>query len=73
MWAHYSDQYKGLVIGLDSESEFFQPKAEDPRVCGQLMNVIYTDTAPVVYVEPGKLDIPKDVFFTKARSWRYEK
>jgi hypothetical protein len=73
MWAHYADQYQGLVIGLDSDSEFFQPKPEEPRICGQLMNVIYTDTSPVVYVEPGKLDIPKEVFFTKARSWEYEK
>ncbi|CAJ2793051.1 Protein of uncharacterised function (DUF2971) [Burkholderia pseudomallei] len=73
MWAHYADQYKGLVIGLDSDSEFFQPKLEEPRVCGQLMNVLYTDTSPVVYIEPGKLDIPREVFFTKARSWEYEK
>lgn len=73
MWAHYADQYKGLIIGLDTDSEFFQPKPEEPRVCGQLMNVLYTDTSPVVYVEPGQLDIPKEVFFTKARSWEYEK
>ncbi|AFQ49452.1 DUF2971 domain-containing protein [Burkholderia cepacia] len=73
MWAHYADEYKGLAIGLDTSSEFFQPKPEEPRVCGQLMNVVYTDTSPVVYVEPGKLDIPKEVFFTKARSWEYEK
>ncbi|AXV80080.1 DUF2971 domain-containing protein [Ralstonia solanacearum] len=73
MWAHYANEYKGLVIGLDSDSEFFLPKPEEPRVCGQLMNVLYTDTSPVVYVEPGQLDIPKEVFFTKARSWDYEK
>jgi hypothetical protein len=73
MWAHYAGDYSGLVIGLDSDSEFFQPKPEEPKVCGQLMNVIYTDTSPVVYVEPGKLDIPKELFFTKARSWEYEK
>ncbi len=73
MWAHYANEYKGLVIGLDSESEFFQPKPKEPRVCGQLMNVLYTDISPVVYVEPGQLDIPKEVFFTKASCWEYEK
>lgn len=73
MWAHYADQYKGLAIGLDSDSEFFQPKSGEPRPCGQLMNVLYTDTSPVVYVEPAQLDIPKEVFFTKARIWEYEK
>jgi hypothetical protein len=73
MWAHYAANYKGLVIGLDSDGQFFQPRADEPKVCGQLMNVVYTNTAPVVFVEPGKLDIPKEVFFTKARSWEYEK
>jgi hypothetical protein len=47
-----------------SDSEFFQPKPGEPRVCGQLMNVLYTDTSPVVYVEPGQLDIPKDQVFS---------
>ncbi|MEJ8827108.1 hypothetical protein WKW80_34830 [Variovorax humicola] len=37
------------------------------------MNVIYTDTTPVVYVEAGTLDIPKEVFFTKGTTWSYEK
>jgi hypothetical protein len=73
MWAHYADEYKGLVIGLDTDSEFFRPKPGEPRLCGQLMNVLYTDTSPVVYVEPGQIDIPKEVFFTKARIWEYEK
>lgn len=25
MWAHYADSYKGLVIGFDSNSSFFNP------------------------------------------------
>lgn len=73
MWAHYADEYKGLALGFDSESAFFQPKPEEPRPCGQLMNVVYTDTSPVVYVEPGKIEYPKEVFFTKATRWQYEK
>lgn len=73
MWAHYANEYRGLVIALDSDSEFFQHKPEEPKMCGELMDVNYTDTTPVVYVEPGKLDIPKEIFFTKARSWAYEK
>ncbi|MEM5372304.1 hypothetical protein V4C53_40660 [Paraburkholderia azotifigens] len=37
------------------------------------MNVLSTDTTPVVYVEPGKLDIQKEVFFTKTSNWSYER
>ncbi|MEM5341326.1 DUF2971 domain-containing protein [Paraburkholderia azotifigens] len=37
------------------------------------MNVLSTDTTPVVYVEPGQLDIQKEVFFTKTSKWSYER
>ena len=73
MWAHYANSHSGFAVGLDVTSDFFQPKRSDPKVCGELMNVIYTDTMPVVYVEAGTLDIPKEVFFTKATAWSYEK
>jgi hypothetical protein len=73
MWAHYANSHAGFVVGLDGDSEFFSPKPGEPKVCGELMNVIYTDTNPVVYVEAGKIDIPKEVFFTKSPVWSYEK
>lgn len=73
MWAHYANSHTGFVVGLDTESEFFQPKPGEPKVCGELMNVIYTDTTPVVFVEPKKLDIPKEIFFTKTTKWSYER
>lgn len=73
MWAHYANSYDGFVVGFDSEDEFFRPKRGEPKLCGELMNVIYSDTRPVVYVEPGKMDIPKEVFFTKTTKWSYER
>ena len=73
MWAHYANSHAGFVVGLDTESQFFQPKPGEPKLCGELMNVIYTDTTPVVFVEPGKLDIPKEIFFTKTTKWSYER
>lgn len=72
MWAHYADDHNGFAVGLDSESEFFQPKPGEPKPCGELMNVIYTDTVPVVYVDAGKLDIPKEIFFAKTTKWTDE-
>lgn len=73
MWAHYANNYNGFVVGFDSEDDFFRPKQDEPKLCGELMNVIYSDTRPVVYVEPGKMDIPKEVFFTKTTKWSYER
>ncbi len=72
MWAHYGNSHSGYVVGLDADSSFFRPKPGEPKLCGELMNVVYTDTAPVVYVDPGKLNIPKDIFFTKTTKWAYE-
>lgn len=72
MWAHYSFEQKGFAIGFDSEHSFFQPTSKDKKLCGELMNVIYTDTRPVVYVTPGNLEIPKEVFYTKKSGWSYE-
>lgn len=73
MWAHYADSHKGFAIGFDSEHSFFKPAKGDPKLCGELMNVQYTDVRPVVYVEPSKLDIPKELFFTKTVKWAYER
>lgn len=73
MWSHYACSHSGFAVGLDATNKFFQPKPGEPKVCGELMNVIYTDTIPVVYVEAGTMDIPKEIFFTKATAWSYEK
>ncbi len=73
MWAHYANSHNGYVIGFDSENPFFKPTKSDPKVCGELMNVQYTDVAPIVYVDPGKFDIPKELFFTKTLQWSYER
>jgi Protein of unknown function (DUF2971) len=72
MWAHYASDHAGFAVALDSQSDFFQPKPGEPKPCGELMNVIYTETVPVVYVDAGKLDIPKEVFFAKSTKWSDE-
>ncbi|MDY7545075.1 DUF2971 domain-containing protein [Glaciimonas sp. CA11.2] len=73
MWAHYAASNSGFAIGFDSENPFFQPQPGEPKTCGELMNVIYSDTRPVVFVDPGKLEIPKEIFFTKTTKWSYER
>lgn len=42
-------------------------------MCGELTNVIYSDTSPTVYVDPGVMAIPKELFFTKTTKWAYER
>jgi len=72
MWAHYANMYEGLAVGFDSDSAFFRPKEGEPKNCGELLKVTYTNTPPVAYVDPGKIDYPKELFFTKAECWAYE-
>lgn len=73
MWAHYANSHNGFAVGLDSEHQFFKPSKNDPKTCGELLNVVYSDVSPIVYVEPGKFDIPREVFFTKTKKWDYER
>ncbi|WP_150624702.1 DUF2971 domain-containing protein [Pandoraea captiosa] len=72
MWSHYADKYSGLAVGFDSESNFFRPAQGEPKHCGELVRVTYTNTPPVAYVEPGKIGFSKELFFTKAECWSYE-
>lgn len=72
MWAHYAASHTGYVVGLDMDNEFFRRREGDPKTCGELTNVIYSDTPPTVYVDPGTLDIPRELFFTKTTKWSYE-
>ncbi|MBW3501344.1 DUF2971 domain-containing protein [Janthinobacterium sp. NKUCC08_JDC] len=73
MWAHYADTYRGLAVGFDSDSNFFRPNKGEPENCGELVPVDYTNTPPVVFVDAGTLVPPKELFFTKAECWGYEK
>lgn len=73
MWAHYADSHNGYVIGFESEHSFFKPTNSDPKSCGELMNVVYGDISPVVYIETGSFSIPKEVFFTKTERWSDER
>ena len=73
MWAHYANSNQGYVVGFNCENEFFKPKKGEPKTCGELMPVQYTDTRPELFVEAGNLDIPKELFFTKTLKWSYER
>ncbi|MDF1822524.1 MAG: DUF2971 domain-containing protein [Alcanivoracaceae bacterium] len=73
MWAHYADSHRGYAVAFDTETDFFFRRENDPKICGEMANVIYSDTPPTVYLDPGKMNIPKELFFTKTTQWSYEK
>lgn len=73
MWAHYANSHAGYVVGFKTDSEFFHRRKNDPKVCGELANVIYSDNAPTLYLDAGGMTIPKELFFTKTTKWSYER
>src|SRR5690606_28726068 len=64
---------RGYAVAFDTETDFFFRRANDPKLCGEMANVIYSDTPPTVYIDPGKMNIPKELFFTKTSQWAYER
>lgn len=73
MWAHYSNSHTGYAVGFNTDTDFFFRRKNDPKTCGELTNVIYSDTTPTVYLDPGVMEIPKELFFTKTTKWSYER
>ncbi|MCA2015891.1 DUF2971 domain-containing protein [Vibrio tritonius] len=70
MWAHYAEQHKGMVVGFDSNHEFFTSKYinEDNSHEGKLCRVLYRKER-LCKVD----DYLMDVFIHKSEEWSYEK
>jgi hypothetical protein len=69
MWAHYADNHRGVVVGFDEASPFFQ----GPEIVAGLLRlnrVEYNQKRPVLSVSTR--DNPK-VFLRKSTEWAYEK
>lgn len=74
MWSHYTDSHKGLVIGFDSNCEFFQPKKG--RTIYGLREVKYSKIRENAFTNDLFNEIEKEhekFFFTKSIDWEYEK
>ncbi|MFZ2281925.1 MAG: DUF2971 domain-containing protein [Prosthecobacter sp.] len=70
LWSHYAEAYRGFVVGLDSDSEFFRKRADEESDIGFLSDVAYMDDLPRVRVE--KLKLQKELLYTKRAFWAYE-
>ncbi len=71
MWSHYTNNYKGFVIGFNSEHNFFSGKyLHDDGQPYLLRNVLYTDKRRIVKLNA--YDI-MNFFCEKPIEWAYEK
>src|SRR5262245_15509807 len=78
MWAHYAHSHRGILFGLDSEHPFFD--ASDSTSLGILSQVVYSVERPSLVIFDPSVSYPdmverfvRDLLFTKASCWEYEK
>lgn len=71
LWAHYCQDHKGFVIGLNSESDFFKKKNTDRPDIGQLIDVRYEPD--ILEVNIDQYSLPMEILYTKKDIWAYEK
>ncbi len=74
MWSHYADEFKGAIIGFNTDDTFFKGKNDY-----NLTKVGYRKKRPVVVIDNGKYlrqnDLKKtaDILGIKSSEWAYEK
>lgn len=71
MWSHYTDSYRGFVIGFDSDNSFFHP--EKPRDTMPVLEVGYSNKRPI-FPETNEdiSEAASEMLLTKSEHWSYE-
>lgn len=69
MWAHYADNHKGIVIGVDAHHPHFNERRGDKDELRHLRAVQYRTDRPTLNLED--LSGP-DLMLAKADDWKYE-
>lgn len=72
MWAHYADQHRGFVLGLDDSSGYFSRRRTQKNEFYHLRKVAYEAPSPGPRSFED-LSNGKNVFLTKDISWSYER
>ena len=70
MWAHYTDNHKGYVIGFDSTDQFFNARRTSSDEFGWLRRVIYVKNRPTITLANSGSE---HWFLSKGDQWAYEK
>lgn len=83
MWAHYCEDYKGVVVELDVASKFFQSEPSGRHFLPPQKIEYVTDRPRIslleIAVKEARGEVNrmqmffKPVFFTKSEDWHYEK
>ncbi len=69
MWAHYARSHQGIVLGLDTESNFFNRRLGDKDDLRHLEKVRYATRPSIQVLE---IENEHEIFFTKSEEWAYE-
>ena len=71
MWAHYTEQHKGAVIGIDFDNVF----PDTNKKLGILMDAVsYSEHRPKISIwSEDRLEELRKAFLTKSIDWKYEK
>ena len=68
MWASYADNSKGIILGFDTSSPFFNRQRSEKDEMYHLREVVYEDRLP-----GGTLsETNPDILIRKSKSWEYE-
>ena len=70
MWAHYSRDHKGFVIGFNSNHQFFHPERDDDELLKLLARVTYSTTRPSITLAGVTVE---ELLLRKGRDWEYER
>lgn len=70
MWAHYSDNHRGMLLAFDERHRFFNRRRSNSDEFYHLRQVRYSSAPPV----PDLLSLDGDMLFvTKGLQWAYER
>ena len=76
MWAHYADNFRGFLLGLDTGHEWFYGEEPGGEVTHGLYRVQYAIDRPTVFVGPDGVTYPDDLLdptlLRKSKSWEFE-
>ncbi|MCC5845092.1 MAG: DUF2971 domain-containing protein [Verrucomicrobia bacterium] len=72
MWWDYSNHNKGYMIEFAEDSPLLKKRETDNPECGEILPVEYDNRRPTVHINPGALDIPKELFWWKTEEWASE-
>ncbi len=73
MWWDYGNKNTGFLIGFKDGSQFLTRRDNDNPMCGELLPVQYDNNRPTVLVHPGRLEIPRELFWWKTKEWESER